>query len=67
MKFKQPFLGVCLLLCLFGGGPLALAGNHPPEMERSRRLLDVLDEMSEQYQVFFSYETSLLREIEVNF
>lgn len=67
MKFKQPFLGVCLLLSLLGVGPLASADNYPPEMGSSRLLLEVLHEMSEQYEVFISFETKLLREVRVDF
>ncbi len=67
MKFKQPFLGVLLLLFFLGRGPHIHAYPNSPELENSRELLKILDELSEQYQVFFSYETSLLREIKVDF
>ena len=67
MKFKQPFLGVCLLLCLFGGRLPAATGDHPPTKAGSRLLLEVLDELSETYEVFFSYENRLLREVRVDF
>ncbi|PHN02905.1 SusC/RagA family TonB-linked outer membrane protein [Flavilitoribacter nigricans] len=67
MKFKQPFLGVCLLLCLFGGRLPAATGDHPPTNAGDRLLLEVLDELSETYEVFFSYENRLLREVRVDF
>ena len=67
MKFKQPFLGVCLLLCLLGWEMPVFAGNHPPDLGNSRLLLEVLEEMSDQYEVFFSYETKVLREVRVDF
>lgn len=68
MKLSQPFIGFCLLLFLLSvGATRALAANHPLETDHPRQLLTVLEEMSEQYEVFFSYETKLLREIQVDF
>lgn len=67
MKFCQLFtrLWMLLLLCYCSGQPL-FANETRHEFQR-RLLVEVLDEMSEHYQVFFSYDTELLKKIEVEF
>jgi len=68
MKFSQPTIGFCLFLFLLViWRPLALANNSLPEPLQPEPLLTILEEMSEQYQVFFSYETRILRSIQVDF
>lgn len=68
MKFNRPSPGWCLLLFFLGFFAAQLsAANYPPEMHKPRPLLDVLEEISEQYEVFFSYETRFLREVQVDF
>lgn len=65
MKFCRPSvcLWALLLLCCSFWRPVAANAAE----NQSRLLVEVLGEMSEQYQVFFSYETKFLREIKVDF
>ncbi len=63
---KKYLYKITVSLCLFTlGGTFSFAHNqHLAEM---RPLIDVLDEFGEKYQVFFSYEASLLEGIKVDF
>lgn len=69
MKLNQHYLGLYLLLFfVVSWGPQALAKkNLPLELSKDRLLLDVLEDLSERYDVFFSYETKLLEELSVDF
>lgn len=64
MKFSrlQMYLGGFLLLF----GPPLMA-NSPEAEQAQRPLIEVLEEISETYQVFFSYEMELLNEVQVEF
>jgi TonB-linked SusC/RagA family outer membrane protein len=63
---SNTFLWALLLLLSTTWRP-ALANNFHPHETQSRLLVEVLGELSEEYQVFFSYETKYLREITVDF
>ncbi|MEM6697077.1 MAG: SusC/RagA family TonB-linked outer membrane protein, partial [Bacteroidota bacterium] len=52
-----------LTLCCFSSFSLNARDNDTA----ARQMTEILEEMSEHYQVFFSYETKLLREIKVDF
>lgn len=67
MIFK-PTLILCLLLAL---GPLygsKLLADSPVAFTLEEKLLsEVLDDFSEKYQVFFSYDSKLVKNVKVNF
>ncbi len=44
-----------------------IAPDPPYEVDEEQRLTEVLHKMSETYQVFFSYETRMLKDIKVDF
>ncbi len=68
MKFNQPSLGIRLfLLFLVALGSKVSARNHLSDVSQPRPLLDILEEISEEYEVFFSYETKLLRAVQADF
>ncbi len=67
MKFYQSSLGSFLLLLMGIWGPPEAVANNFSEPNQPRLLLAILGEISEHYEVFFSYETKILREIEVDF
>lgn len=54
---------------LIGGMPYQLAATHagPPTPTQDRPLHEVLEELGETYQVFFSYEPKLVKNIDVDF
>ncbi|MGB3801854.1 MAG: carboxypeptidase-like regulatory domain-containing protein, partial [Lewinella sp.] len=60
-----------LLACLLAGNPIyALPGNNDfsaSNIADQRQLLEVIKEMEERYQVFFTYERALLEDVEVHF
>lgn len=67
MKFcQQPARPWVLLLLCFTLGHTLLANEAKRELQ-PRLLVEVLEEISEHYQVFFSYDTELVRDIEVEF
>ena len=47
--------------------PLIGWTNNPDVSIEERYLTEVLDEISEKYQVFFTYNRSLLKDIKINF
>ena len=57
-------LSVLVMLLLFGR-PGLLANDSP--FSESKPLVQVLEELSESYQVLFSFDADLLREIEVDY
>ena len=63
--------GVLLALVLTAAHPVYGSTGAPDaaatEMVAQRQLLDVIKEMEERYQVFFTYERSLLEDVEVHF
>lgn len=65
MKFSQLHVLVWGLLFLIG--PPLSANSFAVENDQSRPLVEILEEMSTQYQVFFSYEIEVMKEIEVDF
>lgn len=68
MKFKQPTRAISLLLfCLGMFATQVKAGDYPFDEQQTRPILEILGELSEEYEVFFSYETKLLREVHVDF
>ncbi len=68
MKSKRLSLGLCLLMFFTGILQSRISAGNPANGEHQRKLLlEVLGEMSEQYEVFFSYETKYLREVWVDF
>ena len=48
-------------------GSVGAPKASPTEIVAQRQLLDVIKEMEERYQVFFTYERSLLENVEVHF
>lgn len=56
---------ILCLLAIFLWQPLQ--GNSLTNTYQTRQVTEVLEEISEHYQVFFSYETKLLRELKVDF
>lgn len=67
MKFCQLSVRLwALLLFSCTWGPAAFADNGAGAAQ-PRLLVEVLEEMSEHYQVFFSYDTELLKQIKVEF
>ncbi|GAB5554168.1 MAG: TonB-dependent receptor [Saprospiraceae bacterium] len=65
MKFSrlQMYLGGFLLLF----GPPLMANGSVEEAPQIRPIVEILEEISKEYQVFFSYEVELLSEIQVDF
>ncbi|PHN07695.1 SusC/RagA family TonB-linked outer membrane protein [Flavilitoribacter nigricans] len=65
-KMKHLLLAMILLLAGVGSPALsAHTADHSVTMEQSILLTEVLDQLSEEYKVFFSYDADLLRGIEV--
>lgn len=68
MKIKCYFRPLVLFLALLASKATVLAASSVPlSMAELRPLSEVLEEISEKYEVIFSYESSLLRDIEVEF
>ncbi len=63
--YKPPKL--ILLFCILLTTWLPVAHAESESKSDTRQLIEVLDEMSKRYQIAFSYETKLLKDIEVVF
>ncbi|MDG2450212.1 MAG: hypothetical protein P8M34_11260, partial [Saprospiraceae bacterium] len=63
--YKPPKL--ILLFCILLTTWLPVAHAESESNSDTRQLIEVLDEMSKRYQIAFSYETKLLKDIEVVF
>lgn len=67
MRFKL----LCTTFLLFFSGlcmlPQAAWANDPAEKDQERPLTEILAEISEKYQVFFTYDQSLLKNVLVNY
>lgn len=74
MKKSIPFKGSVLLLILFWGSmfgsptniSISMANHENIEKKQTIKLTEALRMISEKYHVFFSYETKLLEDIEID-
>lgn len=66
-KFYKPRVLLWVVLILFSSGLQPILANSDSTPKQTKQFIVVLEEISEHYQVVFSYETKLLRDIEVDF
>lgn len=64
-KLRINFLLLLLAVVLAQPMQAESRWNNPPEVQQAELLTEVLDRLSEQYQVFFAYDADLLRGLEV--
>lgn len=64
---KKSYLSVFLWTFVMLIAPITKASSSILDEDLARPLVDVLDDLSSQYQVFFSYEIELLKEVQVDF
>jgi hypothetical protein len=66
-KFYKPRVLLWMVVLLFSSGLQPILANTTSTIEQTKQFIVALEEISEHYQVVFSYETKLLRDVEVDF